>query len=144
MGREAARHFVRLGAGKVILACRNVDAAEDARKDIEASTGISDIAEVWKLDLSSFESVREFAARAAKLDRLDVLVNNAAVLQYVFSVAEGHEEQVTVNVISTFLLTLMVLPVLRKTAKTFNVTPRVVTVASDAAYFVSDMTKIGK
>lgn len=129
---------MRLGAGKVILACRNVDAAEDARKDIEASTGISDVAEVWKLDLSAFESVKEFAARAAKLDRLDALVNNAGVLQHSFSVAEGYEEQLTVNVISTFLLTLMVLPTLRRTAKTLNVTPKVVTVASDGAYFVSD------
>lgn len=38
LGREAARYFARLGAAKVILACRDTAKGEVARADIEVST----------------------------------------------------------------------------------------------------------
>lgn len=39
LGQEAARHFVRLGASTLIIACRTVSKGEAAKKDIEQSTG---------------------------------------------------------------------------------------------------------
>ncbi|PHH81206.1 hypothetical protein CDD80_41 [Ophiocordyceps camponoti-rufipedis] len=137
LGREAARHFTRLNAAKVILACRNVDKAEAARRDIEVTTGRSGVVESWQLDLSAVDSVKAFTDRAAALDRLDILVNNASVLSIEWSLADGHETMVTVNVISTFLLTLRLLPVMRRTAMRFNVTPHVVIVSSDASFLTS-------
>ncbi len=51
LGKEAARHFARLGACKIILAVRNSKAGEQAKKDIETSTKCgADILEVWTLD----------------------------------------------------------------------------------------------
>lgn len=77
LGKEAARHFVRLGAAKVILACRSVEKGEAAKKEIEAGEKREGVVEVWSLDLQSFDSVKEFAKRAEGLERLDAVVENA-------------------------------------------------------------------
>ncbi|KAI8315346.1 Short chain dehydrogenase atnD [Colletotrichum sp. SAR11_59] len=137
LGLEAARHFVRLNAGKVILAVRSTDKGEAAKTDIELTTGRRDVLEVWPLDQASFDSVKEFAARADKLPRLDYVVLNASIATSKRTEAEGWESQVTVNVLSTFLLGLKLLPVLRRTGTTFNVTPKIVITASDASQMVS-------
>jgi NAD(P)-dependent dehydrogenase (short-subunit alcohol dehydrogenase family) len=132
LGKEAARHFARLGASKVILAVRNSKAGEEAKKDIETSTKCGTaVIEVWSLDLSSYESVKSFADRASKLPRLDVLLENAGVAGYKWSLAEGHERTITVNVISTFYLAMLMLPKLKSSAKEFGIKPRLVIVSSD-------------
>lgn len=97
------------------------------------------VIEVWPLDLASFESVREFCKRADRLDRLDVVVENASVAMVSpqGTLAEGYERTITVNVISTFLMALLLLPTLRKTASKFNIQPRLVVVSSDAHFMVS-------
>lgn len=107
IGREAARHFLRLGAALVVLAVRDLAKGAAARDDLLArspssSSSSSSPAEqpspsasanqeaessrvqVWELDLARHESVARFAARAHReLARLDVLVNNAGT--YVLS-----------------------------------------------------------
>ncbi|KOS18362.1 Retinol dehydrogenase 11 [Escovopsis weberi] len=133
LGLEAARHFVRLNASKVIIACRDLDKAELARQDIEASTTRTGVVEGWQLDLSSFESVRQFAARAAKLKRLDILLHNAGILSSKWEILEGHESHVTVNVISPLLLSLLLLPTLRRLGVEHNTVPRIINVSSDGA-----------
>lgn len=138
LGLEAARHFARLGAAKVILACRNTDKGERAKADIERSTARSGIVEVWSLDLCSFESVKQFCQRADQLPRLDVVVENAAVAMIgpQAALAEGYESTITVNVVSTFLMALLLLPTLKRTATEFNVQPKLVIVSSDAHFMV--------
>jgi retinol dehydrogenase 12 len=136
---EAARHFTQLNAAKVILACRNLEKGEHTKKDIEETTGKHNVIEVWHLDLASHDSVREFAARVNKLDRLDVLINNAGLLLFKRELIEGHESMLSVNVISTALLTLLVLPALRQTSTRFNTIPHIVIVSSDAAFEVSSL-----
>ncbi len=130
LGLEAARHFARLGASKVILGCRSAERGEAAKLDIEASTATSGVIEVWSLDLGSFESVRDFCVQAEKLDRLDVVVENAGIATGVLEYLEGYESTITINVISTFLLALLILPTLRRTAAQFNTTPNLVIVSS--------------
>ncbi|KAF3482433.1 NAD(P)-binding protein [Arthroderma uncinatum] len=117
LGLEASRHLVRLQAEKVILAVRNVAAGEEAKRDVELSTGRIGVCEVWELDLASYASVQAFAYKATQLPRLDVVIANAAIATATFSIAEGHERTITVNVISTILLTLLLLPKLRETAE---------------------------
>lgn len=131
LGLEAARHFVRLGAAKVILAVRNTAAGEDAKRSIEQSTKRQGVCEVWELDLASYASVKSFAAQASKLPRLDVLLENAAIATRNFALAENDERSITVNVVSTFLLALLLLPKLRETAKKFQTTPRLTIVTSE-------------
>ncbi|PHH64936.1 hypothetical protein CDD81_3793 [Ophiocordyceps australis] len=134
LGLEAARHLVRLNAAKVIIACRTVEKGEAACRDIEASTQRQGVVEVWQLDLSSFDSVKDFASRANKLHRLDVLINNASSMLMRYSRHEGYETMITVNVISTLLLSILLLPILRQTGSRFNIVPHIVTVSSEAAF----------
>lgn len=133
LGLEAARHFTRLGASKVILAVRSTSKGETAKADIEASTSRTGVVEVWPLDLSSYESVKEFAKRAEGLERLDALVENAGVIPSGsnFDLAEDNETTITTNVVSTFLLALLLMPTLRRTARKFNTQPRLVIVSSE-------------
>lgn len=131
LGKEAARHFARLGASKVILAVRNVESGAAAKADIETTTKCGpDILEVWHLDLGSFASCKSFSDRAAKLPRIDVLLENAGVAGYKFERMEGHERMIAVNVISTFYVALLLLPKLKSSAKEFGITPRLVIVSS--------------
>lgn len=116
LGLEAARHFVRLDASKVILAVRSLSRGHLAAESIVASEGRPDAVEVWELDLASYASVASFARRAADLPRLDVVVANAGVYTFDFSTAEDDEATITVNVVSTMLLGLLLLPKLRETA----------------------------
>ncbi|KAF3810854.1 Retinol dehydrogenase 14 [Colletotrichum gloeosporioides] len=110
LGFEAARHFVRLNAARVIIAVRNVEAGHKAKETIEQSTGRQGVCEVWEVDLASYDSVRAFSARASQLPRLDLLMANAGIATTRFTAAEGHERSITVNVISTFLLAFLLGP----------------------------------
>ena len=64
-GKETAKNLVQRGA-RVILACRNLERANKAAEDIRKSTNQGTIC-VMKLDLASFESVRQFAKEVTKL-----------------------------------------------------------------------------
>lgn len=66
IGLEAARHYVRLDAKKVILAVRNMESGNAAKKSIEESTQRLDVVEVWNLDMSRSASVREFSQRVTR------------------------------------------------------------------------------
>lgn len=137
LGLEAARHFTRQKAERVILAVRNLDKGDSARRSIEETTGRNGVVEVWQLDLSSYESVKQFVRRAEGLKRLDVVVENAGIATDKYAVAEDNESTVTVNVVSTCLMAVMMLPKLRETATKFNVTPHLVIVSSEVHFFTS-------
>lgn len=145
LGKEAARHVARLGAERLILAVRNVEAGEAARRDILESTGRDhSTIEVWDLDLASTESVKAFAARAeSSLDRLDVVLENAGVALAEFrpNPASGREMSLDVNVVGTFLLALLLLPKLRATASRFNTSPRLCVVSSETHAYPSIFPK---
>ena len=126
LGLEAARHFVRLDAAKVILAVRTPAKGEAAKKSIQESTGRTGVVQVWPLDLSHYESVKEFAERAQGLERLDLLVENAGIVTFKFSMMEENESTITTNVVSPILHSLLLLPKLRETGAKFNTLPRYV------------------
>jgi retinol dehydrogenase-12 len=139
IGLEAVRHVVVLGAAKVILACRDTAKGSQAKIDIETSTHCSpDILEVWKVDLESYDSVKEFANRANKLERLDVLVCNAGIGTRKFKIIDGIESTIVVNVISTFLMAFMLIPKLEETAHTYGVVPTL-TFTTSALYSAAQM-----
>lgn len=103
----------------MILAVRNLEAGEAAKLSIEKTTKCdSSVIEVWPLNLGSYDSVKAFAARVNnELPRLDICIMNAGKATDKFSLFEGHESTITVNVISTFLLALLVLPKMKETRK---------------------------
>ncbi|KAH8805851.1 short-chain dehydrogenase/reductase-like protein [Xylogone sp. PMI_703] len=132
LGLEAARHFVRLNAARVILGCRNLEKGESAKREIEESTKRQNVVEVWKVDLGSIESTKQFCVRVNNLDRLDIVIENAGIATPVFENLEGYESTITVNVINTFLMALLLLPKLREQGLKLNKAPHLVIVASDA------------
>ncbi|KAL9071685.1 MAG: hypothetical protein Q9157_005382 [Trypethelium eluteriae] len=114
--------MVRRGASQIILACRNVEKAKAAARDIQATTSCSaDILQVWHLDMSSYASVQAFCDKVkSELPRLDVLLGNAGLGTRGFRMTEDNEEMITTNVVSTFLLGFLLHPKLRETAKKYS------------------------
>lgn len=134
LGYECAKHLVNLGAGRVIVAVRSLQKGHDAIAKIRSETGRADAGEAWELDLTSFDSVEAFARKLDTLDRLDALVENAAVLLPTFSLAEGLETTLAVNVVSTMLLAVRALPKLHETAQKFGRSPRLAVVGSELGF----------
>jgi NAD(P)-dependent dehydrogenase (short-subunit alcohol dehydrogenase family) len=97
LGLEAARHFYRLNCARLILAVRDLEKGQAAKEDILSSVksracSESDAAaiQVWHLDLCSTASTIAFADRVkTELDRVDVLVENAAIHTGVLSLSRG-------------------------------------------------------
>ena len=131
LGFEAARHYVRLNAAKVILGCRSTAKGEDAKREIESSTQRTGVVEVWPLDLQDYDSVREFANQCNTLPRIDVLLESAGIATATYQFAGGNESSITTNVVSTFLLALLVLPKLKAVAQQHNIQPIVTVVTSE-------------
>jgi NAD(P)-dependent dehydrogenase (short-subunit alcohol dehydrogenase family) len=133
LGKEAARHYARMGASKLILAVRSLDKGQAAKEDIVRTTGHQNT-HVWKLDMSDYGSVKSFAKRAGvELDRVDIFIANAGVVRSEYHEVNGHEEGTAVNVIATTLLMANMMPKMRDTAARFHTRPTF-TVTGSAAY----------
>ncbi|XP_050420618.1 retinol dehydrogenase 12-like [Adelges cooleyi] len=98
----------------VIVGCRDVSLGFNAIKQIAPMNGSF---VVYKLDLKSFASVKNFAQQVlSKYDQIHLLVNNAGVMFVPYEKCEnGHEAHWTTNYLSHFLLTELLLPVLKST-----------------------------
>lgn len=142
LGLEAARHFARLGANKVILAVRSISMGEAAAKSIHESVGKEGVCEVWHIDMGNWDSIKEFVKKTESLERLDVVVENAGIAMPEWSEMEGIESTIAVNVVGTFLLALNLLPILRTKGKRNGVTPKLVITSSDVHFMVSAISLI--
>ncbi|KAJ5150453.1 short-chain dehydrogenase/reductase [Penicillium coprophilum] len=134
IGLEAARHLLRLNARRVVLAVRSTKRGEDAAAELKKSTtGHPGIIQVEELDMASHSSVKAFAARMNKLDRLDGVLLNAGMYTHEFYLADGFlESHLVVNVINTFFLSFLLLPILRASAeRSHNARARISFVSSD-------------
>jgi NAD(P)-dependent dehydrogenase (short-subunit alcohol dehydrogenase family) len=112
IGYEAALQFARKNA-QMILACRSVEKASAAASQIIASHPEAKV-EVMELDLSSLESVRNFARAFHTSHRtLNVLVNNAGVMAIPYRrTDDGFEMQFGTNHLGHFALTGLLLDTL--------------------------------
>jgi NAD(P)-dependent dehydrogenase (short-subunit alcohol dehydrogenase family) len=116
IGLVTVSQLARQGA-TVVLACRRVSEGERARAEI-LNANIKGTIEVAELDLAELASVRRFANDFGKRhDRLDGLVNNAGVMNTPEGrTKDGFETQFGVNHLGHFLLTELLLDVLKKSA----------------------------
>ena len=91
--------------------------------------------EVWKLDLLHYDSITSFVKEVEDaLQRLDIIVLNAGIMQHHYEMAPtGHENTIQVNVLSTALLMILLLPTFVKTRTLAQGPSRVVAVSSDIA-----------
>uniref|UniRef100_H2ZXJ7 Si:ch211-107o10.3 n=1 Tax=Latimeria chalumnae TaxID=7897 RepID=H2ZXJ7_LATCH len=118
IGKETARDLARRDVGaRVILACRDLNKAEQAASDLRKDTG-NGILIVKKLDLASLNSVRKFTKEMQETEqRLDILINNAGVMRCPkLQTEDGFELQFGVNHLGHFLLTNLLLDLLKKSA----------------------------
>ncbi|CAN7937953.1 unnamed protein product [Ixodes hexagonus] len=116
IGKETAKELARRKA-RVILACRNLEKADKAAQEILRETHQRVV--VKHLDLASFKSVLEFAQDIIQTEaRLDVLINNAGMIHGGSDVLteDGFEVCFQSNYLSHFLLTFLLLDLLKKSA----------------------------
>ncbi|KAF4125699.1 Short-chain dehydrogenase [Geosmithia morbida] len=135
LGLETSRQLLDLGVARLILAVRTVSKGEKAREGLLSGRDASRVqVDVWQLDLLSYDSIIKFAEKAKTLDELDFAILNAGHYRELehFCEATGYEESVQVNYISTMLLTILLLPIL-KTKSSQGGPGRLVVVNSDTA-----------
>jgi len=127
VGRKVAIELGKRGA-RVLLHGRDTARAREVVSEIGRSGGVT---EFYPADLASMTDVRALAAVVAEdHDRLDLLINNAGIGTLTGgpqrrTSADGHELRFAVNYLAGFLLTRMLLPVIRSSTPA-----RIVNVAS--------------
>ncbi|CAL8094005.1 unnamed protein product [Calicophoron daubneyi] len=151
--------LARRGA-KVIMACRNLDKGQSAKEELlklysksnpkclEINVGAPSVTtslkaiepeqlQIEELDLASLQSIRNFAERIKESsEKLDFLVNNAGVtVQNYQTTVDGFELQIGVNHLGHFLLTMLLLPLLKKAA------PSRITILSSVAHYWGTLYK---
>jgi NAD(P)-dependent dehydrogenase (short-subunit alcohol dehydrogenase family) len=113
LGLETVRLLLLAGA-HVVIAARSAPAGE-----VQAELNSQLYAGSWRyeaLDLGSFESIREFAARWGSAP-LNYLINNAGVMRIPqSSTPDGLETHIGVNHFGHYLLTELLLPSLSRAA----------------------------
>lgn len=130
IGFETALDLAKRGA-RVILACRNSLKAEKAVQKIIKKSGNQQV-DYQLIDLSDLDSVKDFAKNIhSKIDKLDILINNAGVMGCPDSwkTKQGFDMQFGVNYLGHFLLTHLLLDLIKKTPNS-----RVVNVSSCVHY----------
>lgn len=113
IGRATALGLARMGA-RVVMLARDAERGTRAREEVWRESGSAEVSLVV-CDLASLASVRRAAAEiAARHAALHVLVNNAGVNLARRAVsADGYEMTFAVNHLGPFLLTSLLLPLLR-------------------------------
>ncbi|HEX6791440.1 MAG TPA: SDR family oxidoreductase [Candidatus Krumholzibacteria bacterium] len=127
IGEATASRLAGMGA-RVVMVSRTASRGEKARERILRAHPAASL-EVLVADLSTIGAIRALAKEfTARHDRLDVLVNNAAVMTSTRrETPDGLEMQFFVNHLAYFLLTGLLLDMLRASAPA-----RIVNVSSTA------------
>jgi NAD(P)-dependent dehydrogenase (short-subunit alcohol dehydrogenase family) len=130
VGRATATRLAKSGA-TVVMVCRDRGRGEAAVREVRLQTGVSSAVELMLADLSSMDSVRQLADTFKQsFNKLHVLDNNAGViLSECTPTIDGFESTFAINHLSHFLLTNLLMDVLKTSAPS-----RVISVTSDAHF----------
>jgi len=119
----------------IILACRDVAAANKAADTISSETGYNRhnlVVLEAGCDLSEMQSVREYARAVKKYldirrDAISVLINNAGIggSSVLAHNSQGYDKIFATNHLGHFLLTLLLLPRMAKGGRVINVSSEV-------------------
>jgi NAD(P)-dependent dehydrogenase (short-subunit alcohol dehydrogenase family) len=104
LGFAVSRIFARRGAHTILL-CRNNEQGEEAVRTIERETPNASV-DLMICDLASMKSTHSFIRNfKAQYSKLDILINNAAVMKRKRTVTEdGFEMMFQVNYLAPFIL----------------------------------------
>ena len=127
IGKAAAKALAGMGA-EVVVTGRNRQKGEGALQEIRSESGNNRVS-LLLADLAAQSEVRRLAKEfRASHDRLDVLVNNAGLYKTrLTETPDGIEMTLSVNYLAPFLLTNLLLDLLKKSAPS-----RVINVSSEA------------
>ncbi|KAF7563267.1 hypothetical protein G7046_g851 [Stylonectria norvegica] len=131
IGKNTAIELARHSPKHIYMASRSPEKGVAAVDEVRAVAAVGTSISFLKLDLTSFESIKE-AARAflAVSNRLDILYLNAGILGAPATLtSDGYEIQMGTNHVGHALLLKFLTPVLSHTAGAGG-NPRVVSVAS--------------
>ena len=114
IGKATALGLAKMNA-VVVMLCRSKDTGEIAQKEIISESGNKKV-DLLLCDLSSHEQIRKFVSEfKQKYQNLHVLINNAGVMASKRKLSvDGFEMNFAVNHLAPFLLTNLLLDVLKK------------------------------
>jgi NAD(P)-dependent dehydrogenase (short-subunit alcohol dehydrogenase family) len=128
LGKETALALAKMNA-RVVMVCRDKAKGERARTEIAAKSGNSSV-DLLLCDLSSLAEVRALAVEVRRrYTALQVVVNNAGIFSFSGRTVDGFEKTFAVDYLAPFLLTNLLLELLRSSAPS-----RVVNVSSVAHF----------
>ncbi|KAI5460804.1 putative short-chain dehydrogenase/reductase family protein [Mariannaea sp. PMI_226] len=116
LGFESARQLLGLGLSHLVMAVRTLERGEAAASKLRPVNPSARI-DVWQLDMEKYDSIQSFVARCeTNLSCIDMVILNAGMAPVSFATASstGHEKAVQVNFLSTVLLAVLLLPVLKR------------------------------
>ncbi|HEY0756313.1 MAG TPA: SDR family oxidoreductase [Ktedonobacteraceae bacterium] len=116
IGEVTARELARQGA-TVVMVCRNRTKGARVQQEIQAATGNANV-DLLIADLASLSDVQRLAGEfKQKYTRLHVLIQNAGGVSREYKLTpEGYEMTFVVNYLAPFLLTQLLLDVLKASA----------------------------
>ena len=126
VGKQTALELAQCGHS-VYLHGRREELVQKVTKELTEKTGNSNL-KGFTGDFISLEEVRLLASSiTAETDKLDVLINNAGILNRQFALSQdGFEQTFAVNHLAPFLLTNLLLGILKN-----GHSPRIINVSSD-------------
>jgi NAD(P)-dependent dehydrogenase (short-subunit alcohol dehydrogenase family) len=129
IGKSTATALAEMGA-HVVMACRDLVRGEMARQEVVRISRNNQV-DLMQCDLASTVSIRKFAsAFITKYPRLDVLINNAGIFtDKRMETADGFEYQIGINHLGHFLLTQLLLDLLKQSSPS-----RIINVSSGAHF----------
>lgn len=136
LGLEASRQLLQLGLSHLIMGIRSQVKGDAAAAKLRTAFPSATIS-IWIVDLESYESVRAFADQCATLPQIDIAILNAGLMKkpYTTVPATKHEITMQVNYLSTAVLAILLVPILRARRVTGSARAPVLTlVGSDGAY----------
>ena len=127
IGREITKALAKKGA-TIVMACIDLNDARPVYESIKQESDNTSI-EMMQIDLASLGSIREFAKQfSQEYSQLHVLINNAGIFCATREeTPDGFEGTMGVNYLGPFLLTNLLLPILKQAPE-----GRIVNVASNA------------
>ncbi|XP_057178952.1 retinol dehydrogenase 12, like isoform X2 [Triplophysa rosa] len=123
IGKFTAIDLAKRGA-RIIMACRDMEKSNGALKEVVESSGNQNVF-ASRLDLADTKSIREFAEKVNTEEKqVNILINNAGVMVCPYGkTADGFEMQIGVNHMGHFLLTHLLLDLIKRSmpARIINV-----------------------
>jgi NAD(P)-dependent dehydrogenase (short-subunit alcohol dehydrogenase family) len=134
LGKESIHQLAKHNPSRIYLGARTSQRGNAAIQEI-----VSDVPSAkgkihyFEIDMASLASVKRAADRIlAENDRLDILMNNAGLADAPAGVSsDGYEIQFGTNYMGPTLFTLLLLPLLQKTAKEPNSDTRIINLSSE-------------